>query len=721
MLNELYQAGGTPSLKGFLLNDSDPRLKPLPNVTTKQPAYKLCLGDGPDMIVSIETLLQEQVLGLLKYETDNGASFPFFNLPPYILILLENIEYEYIRKNNPEALDTIDKLNTTQRTRRIVSDFKNHFDPDKVKEFLLEYASASEVIAIQKDNTDKVIQKLNKCLIRTASDLWTALGEPSGENASFEKLHGRLIDVNIPFFREMVFHKAVSLINTHDDWLRFSPLIGLSSQIKDTIPSVSVILDIEDYGESDYPVANTKTMKWINERLLSSSAANTEMSISNGKDAYGNDAICISEKLPSARVGALANVILRSMVKESPCQFRYGKADSDSFIIGKESRRIAKVALETLSQPEYKGHTWNYIGEKEILFAYPTELLDKVQSVAMFIRGNNEYTFKAIAKKIIDCLHAVGTSMSDIEIRVFALKKMDIARTKVIYNRNISADKLEKAANEWQFAGQNIPDLYIGGRESVNGEIAFLDAKVPYPMEVADIINRVWGRDGKIITNIHNTQRTDCIELLLNDDIKNKNNIRCMLSKYISGNKYFLIDLGQNCNIHKVWKVKLNDSNDKVLIPAVLGLLLYKLGHRKEIYMKNTEYLVGNLLSVMDSLHYLYCKQVRTNDKDRQRGNVSAPKQLIGNTLMTSAMDSPVKMLALLAQRSRPYIAWAKTNNTEDKGLSMYYLKISSELTKQIALMEISERMGDEGRAMLLLGYLAGPDKTTVKNNEEEK
>ncbi|MFR5880850.1 MAG: hypothetical protein ACLUEQ_08630 [Cloacibacillus evryensis] len=91
---------------------------------------------------------------------------------------------------------------------------------------------------------------------------------------------------------------------------------------------------------------------------------------------YGNPLSGCNAKMPGVRVGPLGDVILRSMVKEAPCQFRYASRIMN-LPVGDISRRSAKLALETLgriSSKAKRGTSW----EKELLFAYPVMLTSDV-------------------------------------------------------------------------------------------------------------------------------------------------------------------------------------------------------------------------------------------------------------------------------------------------------------------------------------------------------
>ncbi|MBX3423678.1 MAG: hypothetical protein KF752_19140 [Pirellulaceae bacterium] len=70
-----------------------------------------------------------------------------------------------------------------------------------------------------------------------------------------------------------------------------------------------------------------------------------------------------------------------------------------------------------------------------------------------------------------------------------------------------------------------------------------------------------------------------------------------------------------------------------------------KLGRTKGEHMKGPPFLVGRLLSLTDQLHVQYCLEARKGQ---------ALPQLVGNALVTTAMDSPQRAIALIWQRIKP-------------------------------------------------------------------
>lgn len=98
---------------------------------------------------------------------------------------------------------------------------------------------------------------------------------------------------------------------------------------------------------------------------------------------------------------------------------------------------------------------------------------------------------------------------------------------------------------------------------------------------------------------------------------------------------------------------------------SVLSIVLYKLGIKKEVYMKNAAFGIGRMLALADKLHEQYCKHVRKSE---------IPPQLIGNALMHTALDNPTRGLALLSERLLIYQAWATKAQGDNIGLAKWTL-----------------------------------------------
>jgi hypothetical protein len=314
---------------------------------------------------------------------------------------------------------------------------------------------------------------------------------------------------------------------------------------------------------------------------------------------------------------------------------------------------------------------------------------------------DSEARFAKYAEEVVDCLRGLSPSLKDVELRVFSLRKMDKARTKVVFHRNYSAQRLADAAKEWQQGCDNIPDVRMKAWGKEKGEITWVQCEIPFPLQIAECLNRVWKLDGTSKCEVKSILKSTGIELLL-DESTALRHVPHLLAVALQNGKGLFLSLGNS--LHRDEVIKLDGFNKhEQLMPAILGLLLWKLGIGKEIYMNNSPYLVGRMLKLADDLHALYCKEVRKNN---------LPPQLLGNALMVAALESPTQSLAQLALRIAPYLGWARTNSTDSAGLSRYFLKEFGIVESKLRDKALPTRLDDAARAQLLLGYIAGSDQT---------
>jgi len=467
------------------------------------------------------------------------------------------------------------------------------------------------------------------------------------------------------------------------------------SAVKDR-GSISVCLDVIKW--TDYPVIHHKTMSWINERLIEQSK-NSDTGLSF--DAFSLDSFGDNEKLPEVKLPVLGGVKLKAMSSEIPCQYRYGTIDAKSFVVGTESRRRMKGALEWLGSPEKEGLTWGRADGSEVIFAYPTDIPPRPLKLAGCFGTNQPDNriarFEEYAKDVIEGLRGLMKPLKDIELQIFSLRKMDKARTKVVFHRNYTAQRLADAAEEWQAGCRNIPTIIWRAWGEEKGKWLEIQPESPFPLQIAKCLNQVWKLDGTPNKTVSAINSSAGIELLLDQQVS-KRLIPHLLTILLQNGKGLLMHMGIMMHKNDILKMKTDMDRQKQWLPSILGLLLYKLNIRKEDYMNNVPYLIGNLLKISDDLHALYCKEVRSN---------SLPPQLIGNALMAAALDSPEQALGQLALRIAPYLGWAKTNNTESAGLSHHFLKNFSEVEAKLKDQILPRRLNDAERAQLLLGYLA--------------
>lgn len=673
MLNELCQLADALEKASISPKGWHPQLKLLPQASAKKPCYRISIAENGS-IVTIDTLPLDLAPKLRKWEPSNGSSFPGLNIQP--LYRLAGEEQKKHLKAWREGKQTVDaRLLESWCTEKTANWDKKHN------------------------------KKLSKCIREIPKSLYELIGSEPNASMPIMKLINRTDKLYKRVFREEIENYLWSKIKQGEAVRDLLPVLiyegSANKKPEKDRGAFSAFFDIPDWNE--FPVAHFKSIEWINAVLINNSKqAERAPDIF---DAYGISFSRGAEKLPSVKLPIIADVKLRAMNSESPCQFRYGSIDAESFPVGPDSRKRAKGALEWLGDESREGETWGRADIKELIFAYPVQIPNVSLKLAACFGAQKseertEARFANAAKSVIDGLKASAKDLNAIELRVFSLKKMDKARTKVVFHRNYTAQRLVDASRQWETGCTNIPDISIRVWSDKKGEWTIAGLRPPFPLQVAPCLNRIWKQEGTTECEAPLVAPSEGIDLLL--DEQPERFVPHLLATLLQNGKNLLLSLGNMSHRGEIVSVKGYDEN-KLLLAPLLGLLLYKLNIRKENYMIKTPFLVGQMLKLADELHALYCKEVRDNN---------LPPQLIGNTLMTAALESPVQALAQLALRIKPYYGWARTFKGNEKGnLGGYFVGLYGEVAEQLAKQELPLRFNDAERAQLLLGYLAANPK----------
>lgn len=384
--------------------------------------------------------------------------------------------------------------------------------------------------------------------------------------------------------------------------------------------------------------------------------------------------------------------------------------DAFSFPIGASVRQEMKGALEWLSDETRKRKTWIDLTKKvdnaTILFAYPTQKPETEPELAGLMGGAEEaaadhdgVTFSAIASRATQTLRGISTGGSENEVRIFVLtKRPGDARTKVLVSKRYTANHTIKSAEQWQAGCRNIPNINI--RQFEDKTPVWKECLVPFPAEVVWCLNTSWIRQGTYAERVHGFSINDALSLLLDEGNEVQRLSLRAIDAVVRNCTSLLLAIGQENTCFLVFKMNKKYEKQTLLLPSILGLLLYKNGIKKGGFMNSSAYLVGRLLSLVDDLHLKYCQQVRKG---------SIPPQLVGNALMSTALETPERALSMLSQRIPPYQAWAKTLSGDEKdvGLVKYFLKQIGEVSNQLKEVGLSPTCSDTDKAQMLLGYLA--------------
>jgi hypothetical protein len=704
MLNELHTLSNTLSSKGISIKEWHREYKPLRKVTNKAPCIRIWISnDG--YICDIESIGAELAQSLRKYG-NNQRTFPAFKIFPL---------YRITDSEQISALEDIEKGNTKLDITKIQSwCLNNNWRKSLINKVDNSIHNTAQAMLEQIKKSGSAQNNAVVPLINLVSGF---TNEPDRsfrtalETCIYAKLQKRE-DVNLAL--SMLFHKV-------------------NPKAKDPekdCGDLAVILDLSDWRHhGGYPVASGYTTEWINEILLISNQANTELqSETIESDAFGMPFVNPNEPMPSVKLSGF-EVTLRSMFNGQPCQYRYNQIDDGSYPIANENRARTKQSLEWIAgldkKSDREGVTWRKVDKNEIVFVYPSKLPDVLPRFASIFGSsqaeNQERTkarFENVAEEFIKTLQGIPVYEKPDFIQIFTIRKIDKARSKVIFTHKCSPEQLILSAESWTAGCDNIPQNNLGKRAT------------PFPLQVAKSVNNVWKQNGELAqgkTAVERMKYYQGMELLL--DVMQESMVYNYLHILLVNSSGLAMYLGNWIHSGSKCKDKADKKNleklkqEAALLLSIIGLLLYKNNKRKEKYMENMAYLVGQILKISDELHTLYCKVVRNGD---------VPPQLAGSALFVAAGETPSQVLAQLSLRMNPYITWAKQyrfKNIDEKDKeswkAAWYLNLYENIANKLKLvMTDSIRFNDYDKAQLFIGYLSSFPKrehqsaTAIDNNE---
>lgn len=682
MINELYmlsqamqkyEISGQTQYRSYL---------PLPNVKKDAPCIQILLSknneSGNIEVTSLRSLPQEIVKELRKYG-DKQKSYPAMNLAALY------------RVTNKESLSLLDDL----RSGKTVD-----FDLEQLKSWC------------QMDNWDrKFLRKYKNCFQKAPEELQEFLKE-CPDNPIFILFRQTEVFQDPAVLRQelekCVFRmlEEKKCISTAIQMLFYFGDVD-KDPTKD-FKTLSVILDSTELVKVGYSTISTAFTNRLNEDLLKADEKNKSARKEDTVDAFGTEFAAVEEPMPEIKLPGGFTASLRTMFKEHKCQYRYGRIENATYPIAPATRLRLKSALEWISAEERKNITWSKLDTGEILFAYPESKPSLSAGLAAVLQeptDSEQSSFEGAAKRFLSSLMEVkdpGTDSRANRIQIFILRKLDKGRTKIVYTYNTTPEELERCGEIWWTACRNLPELPRIFESENNRDL--------FPLEVTGLLNSAWKHDGTLASKkfkpffgYHG------LELFFDDGSMARNDLSALLRNLEPA----AVKLGR-CAYHLDSISKIQEIFQKNLL--LLGLLLDRLGSRKEQYMQEFPYLYGQLLKVSDEMHILYCRVER-------EGNI--PPQLVGGSFYSVAAELPLQTLAQLGQRMIPYIFWAKAyqhKNRSDKGKESWragwYLRLYERLASQIAEQaELKTKFTEAERAQMFIGYLAQFPKSDKQNS----
>jgi hypothetical protein len=667
---------------------------------------------GKDGTPSKFTIEQGEVAGkLLRIcHSSQGASFPGFNLPTPVRVL---------KRTDPDKLR--ERFSVLRRRRR---------NSTWIARFVTRLFEKSQPAEFTKAQSKQFQRSLRELVGWLRDDFRSA----SQQLANFTLLLRVVGDADLQLgpFADQVAHLLTAPdngANAEEKWLMAEWLFT-----KGRLP---VYLQCADEDPNYYPVADVRMSRLLNCHLVAIGAKPFDPKSRGGRalsasarDAYTGQNCEIPDSFPSPKLALLGNVRLFSNnADEAGCFFRYRLGGSQTFKVSKDmAQRMAGALLQLASDDRLnttcRGIPGNRGGQKDLLIAYLEEEPDAADPyVDLFGSEAPSFDapdFAAAAKPVLEALAGKVAANPNQLIRLIAISSLDKANKQVSLNRSFSVREVTEAAHLWQLGAVNCPPVTMPFFDRERRQVVWKARTVPSPLETASILNRVWSSsgDGGVRWDFQRTINvSDAYDIFVAPPLLREAKARLALQILLAR----MANVFARAGVLKVvpYSKVLNELARWQALKAIAltGILLHRHGQYYEVFMKDSTYQVGRMLALADSLHFQYCKWVRTSDEKRRQGKVDAPSELIGNSLFSFALDNPVAALARLAERIRPYKGWADTYSGEDTGLVHWFVRQMAECEGQLDTATLPPRMVDIHKAQLLLGYLADHPKSESKEN----
>jgi hypothetical protein len=652
-----------------------------------KPLFRVTL-DKESQVRTISLIAKERVGILLKYEVSKGGareSAPGFNVPPLLI---------------PTGTDQ-QKETTDCEIKQLAKRLKR---PPRDDSREAQSATLNAIIRNCCPGWVGKAEAIGKCLGNAIDVLMQALTKSAGSDQAAVAPLLELLRRGRVLTPDTLHERLIETICRHmNDGTADTDRENLL-QMLFTKESV-VLLEL---GEWDGVPANHESV-WhtVNHILIAqrtSSIALSSGDVGNNTtfDAFGDPNQPTEEKMPERKLPRLGNVKIRSNSASKPCQSRYGLVEAESFAVGIEGRAKLANSIAWLTDAEREGQTYRDISNScgfdlpALLLAYPNPLPARPPALAAVLAKTGQQGPTAPDVRFVEAAAQVVRELDDLravtpaaKVTIFVLAKRDTARTKLLLSRQFTAERITQAVRDWQQAAANIPPIFVRQFGEDKKPRWFSCDATPYPSEVARYLNRVWQRSGERSESVAVFDFGSTLSLLLDEgrlpsEIATRG-LRLAVTQWVD----LLLTMGQESTLGRVCPFS---TNEQLILPSILGLLLFKLSHPKEVYMNAMPYWLGRLMAVADKLHRNYCERER---------NGQIPKgPLIGNAAMSACLENPQAGLARLSERITLYQQVAGVDLSTEL----------AEIIRHIDACKLPNRATDEHKAQMLLGYLARPD-----------
>jgi len=512
---------------------------------------------------------------------------------------------------------------------------------------------------------------------------------------------------------------------------------------------------------------NLKRERGDRARRISKSSDNN----SPGRSAFGGAGVLLKEPFPQVKLPVLGGYFplfsMHSDGQAAKCNKRYGLTEYKAMPVTTQQSRDIQDALTWLLTRD-EGTTWRGVAsgkfemdprthkkkeKRDLLIAFVDEKPDLDAKTASYFGAGSDITqskFEVDAKAVCDALDGVRQEYPKSKLNLFLIRKVSDGQIQIALAESPSLKNVLLAAERWQRAvTNNTPPvtMYLPQMTWKRQALPAVDNArplIPYPDQVIRLLTHQWVRDGaspmgergkpqKANQEVIGPGLGEVLDLMLRIEGEWEPAARRMLDLLIQRIEPLLIGMfgaqhaygpRQAQGRHEPFFDYPRESREIALrAVAVFGILLDALWSKKEAYMMEAPFQIGQVLALADTLHKDYCIVVR-------KGQM--PNTLIGTSLMRRALDNPVGALADLSERMMEYLRWAKVAQVSKEWANDDQKRIAvNEARKKLRQYQpLSEKLGntdlptesnDITKAQLLLGFLASPPaEEQIEDPKEE-
>lgn len=440
---------------------------------------------------------------------------------------------------------------------------------------------------------------------------------------------------------------------------------------------------------------------------------------------------------PQPNLPISGQTYLYSNNKDIPCLSRYGMDGSNAFPVTRHEALFMGAALSFLTEKNRQGETWSKVlspskTESHLIVAWSESnpAADKRLASLFGESGANdnydllEEAYEKRCKVVLSYLKQICNDDPSVLVHLWQLGKLDEGRRQIVYADEYTVNQLKEGCASWLEAANNMPPILFRALVKKEGRAAQkeprdLGLECPSPEDIFTFARMCYRCSGGGISTVTPDnprvldsksaafQPSQVYRLMFPKSSEQSGFLNHVLETSLRLGGDLLIDAGGCQTSRKIQPFLESDMKKACTAAALLAILLYKLGTRKEEYMKGQAYTLGCLLREADKLHKQYCFEVR-NKSDAKK---PLPTQLMGNAMFQVVAERPAEGLNRLEEKIRIYIGWGDTSQSTQ---ARRILSDLSEIATDIASAgdEIPERFSVQERAQLLLGYLAGYSKS---------